>query len=117
MRAPKKTKEILDRVINAWQTLRPEKSFGGMTLEQFKEKVRPSYSTRERLAVLENEKLAEQNRRDDADDVSMEAVKVVVNGVKGDPDEGPDGELYESFGYVRDSERRSGLTRVRKPKA
>ncbi len=117
MRTPKKTKETLDRIANGWQTLRPEKSFGGMTLEQFKERVRPSYSTRERLVVLENEKLAEQNRRDDADDESMEAVKAVVNGVKGDPAEGPDGELYESFGYVRDSERRSGLSRGKKTEA
>ena len=38
----------------------------------------------------------------------------MVNAVKGDPDEGEDGELYEAMGYVRKSERRSGLSRGKK---
>jgi hypothetical protein len=35
----------------------------------------------------------------------------VVNGVKGDPAFGEDSDLYETMGYVRKSERKSGLTR------
>ena len=35
----------------------------------------------------------------------------MVNAVKGDPAEGDNGELYEAMGYVRKSERHSGLHR------
>ena len=38
-------------------------------------------------------------------------LKLVVNSVKGDVDEGTDGELYKAMGYIPDSERDSGLTR------
>ncbi|MDO8545020.1 MAG: hypothetical protein Q7S40_31640 [Opitutaceae bacterium] len=55
--------------------------------------------------------VAAANQRNDSDGVSLQTVQCVVNAVKGDPGEGPNGELYEAMGYVRDSERRSGLTR------
>ncbi|HUI07993.1 MAG TPA: hypothetical protein VL486_13415 [Verrucomicrobiae bacterium] len=50
-------------------------------------------------------------QRDDADQASMEAVQAVVNGVKCDPNYGPDHPLLQSMGYVRKSARWSGLTR------
>lgn len=52
-----------------------------------------------------------QNQRDDADVVTNEAIQKVVKGVAGDPDFGEDSDLYEALGYVRKSERRSGLSR------
>lgn len=116
MSAPKKTKERLDRIVNAWQTLAPDKPFGDMTLEQFKAKIKPSYDSRERLEKLEDQRTSEINTRDDVDRESLDAAQMVVNGVRGDPTEGPDGALYEAFGYVRDSERSSGLTRKKKTK-
>ena len=36
-----------------------------------------------------------------------------MNGVRADPDEGEDGELYAAMGYVRTSERSTGLARRR----
>jgi len=39
---------------------------------------------------------------------------LLVNAVKGDPTEGEDGVFYEALGYVRKSERRSGLSRSKK---
>jgi hypothetical protein len=114
MDSPKRNKERLDKILNAWQTLAPDKSFGGMTPAQFKAKIKPSYDSRDRLVVLENQTRAEQATRDDADKESLAAAQAVVNGVKGDPTEGPDSDLYESFGYVRESEKKSGLTRRKK---
>ena len=35
---------------------------------------------------------------------------LVVYGVMGNPAYGPDSDLYEAMGYVRKSERKSGLT-------
>ena len=42
------------------------------------------------------------------------ALNLVVNAVKGDPEEGEDGRLYEALGYVRKSDRRAGPPRRRK---
>jgi hypothetical protein len=106
-----------DRIVrtqSAWATLRPQKTFAGMTLAQLQEKVAPSLAARAIIARLENELIAAQNQRDDADAASLEAIQFVVNAVKGDPEEGEDGELYEAMGYVRKSERKSGLSRKAK---
>ena len=114
MRAPKSTREKLDKIINGWGTLAPEKSFGGMTLEQFKAFVQPSYDARESISTLENQLISKQAERDNADANSLQKAQLVVNGVVGDPTEGPDSDLYASFGYTRASERKSGLTRKSK---
>jgi hypothetical protein len=114
---PKENLEKINAVITAWTTLRPEKTFGGMTLAQFKTKVQPSLDSRASLSALESQVIATQNRRDDADQESVRAAQLVVNAVKGDPAEGEDGELYEALGYVRKSERNSGLHRATAPAA
>ena len=101
-------------VISAWETLRAEKSFAGMTLTQFKNKVKPSFDARASIDSLQNQLTAAINARDDADQETTKTVSLVVNSVKGDPDEGEDGELYEAMGYIRKSERRSGLSRKAK---
>lgn len=112
--APKSTQEKINQVIAAWQTLRPAKSFAGLTLDQFKAKLQPSLDARIAIAALENQLIAAQDQRDGADYASISTIQLVVNAVKGDPAEGEDGELYEAMGYVRKSERSSGLTRNKK---
>jgi len=114
MSQPKTTLEKLNNVIKGWETLAPDKSFGGMTLAQFKAAVKPSFDTRDELTTLENQVQSKQIERDNADEASLRFVQLVVNGVVGDPEEGPDGDLYDSFGYTRTSERKTGLTRKKK---
>jgi len=111
---PRITLERITRTQSAWGTLRAQKSFAGMTLDQFRETIAPSLTARATIARLENELIAAQNQRDDADQASNDAVQLLVNAIKGDPDEGVDGELYEAMGYVRKSERKSGLSRKTK---
>ncbi|MDT7689132.1 MAG: hypothetical protein QOJ70_2184 [Acidobacteriota bacterium] len=114
MSQPKSTLEKLNSIINGWETLAPDKSFGGMTLAQFKAAVKPSFDTREELRALESQVQSKQIERDNADDESLRLVQRVVNGVIGDPTEGPDSDLYDAFGYTRKSERKTGLTRKKK---
>lgn len=76
--------------------------------------MKPSFDTREELRTLENQVQSKQTERDHADAESLRATQLVVNGVVGDSEEGPDGDLYESFGYTRTSERKTGLTRKKK---
>jgi hypothetical protein len=76
---------------------------------------RPQGTSRDRTKkLLENKLIAAQNQRDDADQISSDTVQLVVNAIKGDTTEGPDSELYEAMGYVRNSERKSGLQRKAK---
>lgn len=55
--------------------------------------------------------IAAQDRQDTADVKSIETIQFVTSSVRGDPTEGPDSELYEAMGFVRKSERSSGLSR------
>ena len=114
MSQPKITLEKLNNVIKGWDTLAPDKSFGGMTLAQFKAAVKPSFDARDEIARLENQLQSKQIERDTVDVESMRLTRLVVNGVVGDPEEGPDSDLYDSFGYTRTSERKTGLTRKKK---
>lgn len=114
MPSPKQNVEKIEKVAEAWETLRPTKSFAGYTLEQFKAAIKPSADARTLIGKLETQLTAAQNHRDDADLASLEIIKLVVNAVKGDPQEGDNGDLYETMGYKRASERSSGLTRGKK---
>ena len=99
------------QVVSAWETLAPTKSFGGMTLAQFKVKVKPSLDVRDEINTLDNQAIDAGTRRDDADVISIETTLLVVNAVKGDPEHGEDGALYAAMGYIRKSDRQSGLSR------
>ncbi|MFA6288507.1 MAG: hypothetical protein WC661_14080 [Opitutaceae bacterium] len=112
--SPNKAGAKISQVITAWETLRPAKTFAGLTLDQFKTAVQPSIDTRANIESLKDQLAAAQTLRQDADEASIGTILLVVNAVKGDPAEGEDGELYEAMGYVRKSERRSGLSRGKK---
>jgi hypothetical protein len=114
MSQPKSTLDKLNSIIRGWETLAPDKTFGGMTLAQFKAKVKPSFDTRDELRALESQTQAKQIERDNADEESLRVAQLAVNGVIGDPEEGPDSDLYEAFGYTRKSQRKTGLTRKKK---
>ncbi len=117
MRQPQITLNKLNLVVNAWETLAADKSFGGMTLAQFRTEINASHETREELRILESQLQAKLIERENADAKSLRLIQLVVNGVIGDPTEGPDGDLYEAMGYVRKSQRKSGLTRKKKTTA
>jgi hypothetical protein len=101
----------VSRVQAAWETLAPNASFGGMTLEQFKAQVKPSFDSRTKLSTLDHESTETIKNREDADRLSTSLALLVVNAVKGDPQHGADSPLYSTMGYVRKSDRKSGLKR------
>ena len=108
---PKRVANKLQNVISAWETLRPTKSFAGMTLAQFKAKVQPSLVVRENLSTLQSQAEEHRAQRHESDSASSELVQFVVNAVKGDPEEGETSGIYAAMGYVPKNQRRSGLTR------
>jgi hypothetical protein len=108
---PKRVAVKLQQVIDAWTTLRPTKSFAGMTLEQFKTKVQPSLTARTQLVTVRGQTKDSRQLRIESDSMSLNQAQLVVNSVKGDPEEGESGGLYAAMGYVPKNQRRSGLTR------
>jgi hypothetical protein len=108
---PKRTANKLQKVVDAWQVIRPAKQFAGMTLEQFKAKVQPSLDTRDQLLNLRNQATDSRTLRRQADAGSLGLAQLVVNGVKADVEEGENGSLYAAMGYIPKNARRSGLTR------
>jgi hypothetical protein len=111
IRNPKRVAAKLQKVVDAWTTIRPTKSFAGMTLEQFKTQVQPSLAARDQLTTLQSQATDSRMQRRQSDDASNALAQLVVNSVKGDPAEGEDGSLYAAMGYVPKGARRSGLTR------
>ena len=107
----KKTEEKIERMLNAWRTLAPDKTFAGMTLAQFEAAAAPSKAARQKIDALEAQLAEAYADRDRANDDFEAVAKRVIAGVLADPTEGPDSALYEAFGYTRTSERKTGLTR------
>ena len=117
MPSPKSFEEKIERMLNAWRTIAPQKSFGGTSLSQFQEAAEPSRDIRLRIEDYQNyitQAIAERERADAAFNARAQ---LVVAGILADPTEGPDSALYEAFGYTRKSERKTGLTRKGKKPA
>lgn len=111
---PKKNIECLEKVLQAWREFAPDVTFGGVTLANFEEKVQISRQARVDLTAKENAVMNAIVQRDNDDALSLALKALIVNGVIGDPNFGPDSVLYEAMGYVRKSARSSGLTRKHK---
>lgn len=116
------TSDIYDKalvLISAWGAMRPGKTFFRQSLDDFTKIVAPSGEARQKLAELEalTQKALEQ--RDAADKITRRAIIRIVNAVKGDPDEGEDGELLARMGYLPHTVRSSiiGLARRSAAKA
>jgi hypothetical protein len=112
--SPKDNEEKLRRILTAWKTLASDTSFGGMTVEQFEAAIAPSFTTRQQLDDLDNQRTHLINSRVDADEASLVKAAAAVAGMNADPGFGPNSSLIEACGYVRQSERKSGLTRKSK---
>ena len=112
--SPKANLDRINKTATAWETHRAAKLFANMTLEQFREKIAPSLTARATIARLESELTATISQREMADAASLAAIDAVVKAVVADQTEGEDGEFYEALGYVRESERKSGLHRAAK---
>jgi len=109
--SPKQTADFIDDITAAWEEAASSAQFGGMTLAQFKTKVKPSLDYRAEVATLEGQLIVARKNRDNADEPSNETCFTVVSGVKSHPDHGENSALYKAMGYIPKNERKSGLVR------
>lgn len=109
--APKNTIEATDAIKAGWLKYAASATFGGMTEAQYEQKVKPSYDIRGQIADMEKQVAQLIRDRDAADTITDKTNQSVVKGIVGDVNYGDDSDLYGACGYVRKSERASGLTR------
>jgi hypothetical protein len=111
---PKKTMARAETVLNALEQLAPNAVFGGKKLSDCLAQVNLSRNKRDILNDIDQQKIQAINDRDATDEETMAMIDLIINGVVGDPNYGPDSALYEAMGFVRKSARKSGLTRKKK---
>ena len=110
----KRTMKVGQEVLLGWEAEAAELSLGGKTMDQMKQLADEAQAAIDRLAKLRNEEKAAMVERDAAVISFWEALKRARHAVLSHPRFGGDSALYGRWGYVRDSERSSGLGR--KPK-
>ena len=108
--SPKKALERLEKIDNALKQQAPAAKFGAINTPDYSLQVQKSKDARAVIIDLENQLKTANNNRDNIDNEGLRQAQLIVNGVIGDPDFGPDSSLYETMGFVRKSERKSGLT-------
>jgi hypothetical protein len=110
-KSPKDAEQKMTQVLTAWRTHAPDKTFAGLTLAQFEAKIAPAQQHRTRIKELNEELDEETILRDQSDDAVAVVIKQVVAGVLADPEHGPNSPIYQSMGYTREDDRKSGLHR------
>lgn len=92
----------------------PTKEFGGIKRADLRAKIVQADAIEQEIADLLAQVELKKAERDDTYAALNADLQLVVNGVRGDKDFGEDSALYGTMGYVRKSERASGLTRKTK---
>jgi hypothetical protein len=108
---PKSVMEKLERVLDAWNTLAPDAKYGGLTPQEYEVFVKAAKAARKEAEKLEKQLKDVLAFRDSCDEVALAKVRLIKNGVLADPEKGENSVLYETMGYVRTDDRKSGLTR------
>lgn len=99
---------------DAWKRYAPDKLMANMTQEQFVARVAKSTHVLVRVKDLEAQLEGARNDRETEFDDLSELIQYIKNAIAGDPTLGPDSSFYEAAGYVRKSDRKSGLRRGKK---
>ncbi len=108
---PKKNMDLLEMTTAALREFAPDTAFGGIKLADLEPIVAVCQQDRDEIVNHDNAGRGLLLKRDTDDEAALAKRELIVNGVIGDPDFGPDSALYDSLGFVRKSDRKSGLTR------
>ena len=113
-KGPKQIEETIERAVNALRDLAPDTKFNNKDLADLTPLAEESRAARRELVEIDNLEAAGIARREAADTRALKMIEKIVNGIIGDENFGDDSALYEAFGFIRRSQRKSGLTRKRK---
>lgn len=110
-----KVKEQCNTMNDAWAEGAPSVVFNGIEQARFQAAIEAAAADDAAIADLEAEIKMRRDVRDDKYKALDQQRSKVGMGVAGSPDFGNDSPLYGAMGFVRKSEKKSGLTRKKKP--
>lgn len=113
----KMDEEKAKQVISGWKSLRPKKKFAGMTVEEFEAVLTAVHDAEEKVVALETQLGTARDARDKAWGNVSQKCQMVISAVKGDPEEGLDGDLVQAMGYKKASDKKPGGRRKSAPLA
>jgi hypothetical protein len=105
------TKEKAQQFRTAWAELAPNDSLGGMTLAQFIESILVLDTLQSDIDALKAQLGGKRTERAIEEARVRDVLELVASSIKGSPQHGRDSALYSGFGFVRLSNRKSGLHR------
>ena len=111
----KSTKEKCNVMNDAWVEGAPSAKFNGIDQATFQSDIEAAAADDAAIADLESELKMKRDVRDDKYAALNDKRSKVGMGVAGDPAYGNNSPLYGAMGFVRKSEKKSGLTRKKKP--
>ncbi|MGB4989624.1 MAG: hypothetical protein WBO10_10345 [Pyrinomonadaceae bacterium] len=111
----KSTKEKCNVMNDAWVEGAKTVDFNGISQAAFSSDITACAALDAELADLEAEMKMKRDVRDDSYAALNDKRTKVGQGVVGNPAYGDDSPLYGAMGFVRKSEKKSGLTRKTKP--
>ncbi len=107
----KDIKERVNKMNDGWSEGAPGVEFGGVKQADFLKDISDAAKAESELAdILAQADMKRAEIDDKYQNLQDNSVRV-ANGVRGDKDYGEDSALYGAMGFIRKSERASGLTR------
>ena len=111
----KKVREACNKMNDAWLEGAPSAKFNGIAQDAFQADIEAAAADDAAIADLRSELNMKIDVRDDKYKALDQKRSKIGQGVAGDPAYGDDSPLYGAMGFVRKSEKKSGLTRKKKP--
>ena len=106
----KQIRERITKMNNTWAQGAATAVFGGITQTAFQAEITGAAADDQGLADLEAQLKMKKTARDERYRRISDTSNKVRDGVEGHADFGPDHPIYGAMGFVRTSERKSGLT-------
>jgi hypothetical protein len=111
------TKKVIakDRALQirrAWAELAPDATVAGMSLQQFETEISSLQDMQNDVLALITQLEGKRADRSIEEERVKKVLALVVNSIKGSPEFGPDSGFYRSCGFIRASDRKSGLHRL-----
>ena len=116
---PTQTKKIRERVTqmnDGWSQGAENTAFSGITQTQFDTRIKAAAAFDREVEEMEAALVLKKQFRDGLYEALNDDSVRIIAAVKIHPDYGDDHPLVDAMGFVRDSERKSGLTRKKEPK-
>jgi hypothetical protein len=107
-----KTKDKAKQFRTAWTELVPTASLAGMTLGQFEASIAILDTLQDEITSLAIQLDHKRTERAIEEARIKDLLVLVASSIKGSPEHGRDSALYSAFGFIRQSDRKSGLHRL-----